>query len=440
METLTIPGWMLVPFIVMLLCIAVLPLIPHVGEWWEHNKNKLIVSLLLGVPVAVWMICNGGGHDIEHQMVYDYVPFILLLTALFVTTGGICIKGDLRATPMTNTAIMAIGWALASFMGTTGAAMLLIRLLLETIKERKYKVHTVLFFIAIVANCGGLLSPLGDPPLFLLFQKGASFTWWMQNMLGEWAVTGALLLIAYYVMDRYYYAKEPKENLAADDANESKLQFSGLINIFWLLCVIASTMFINGTYIPAMADHHAPFYIKLLREWVFIAIIAGSWLTTKKSVRTGNNYSWTPILEVACVFVGIFATMTPALIFLKQNAEAISGFISAPWQYVYCTGVLSAFLDNAPTAMVFNSMAVGVGHIMDAVTAPELANDTYLKAISMGAVFFGALTYIGNGPNFMVKSIAEQNKIEMPSFFGYMIKFSLIILLPIYIITQLIFI
>ncbi|MBO4371084.1 MAG: sodium:proton antiporter, partial [Paludibacteraceae bacterium] len=299
MENLMIPGWMLIPFIVMLLCIAVLPLIPHVGEWWEHNKNKLIVSLVLGVPVAIWMICNGGGHAIEHQMVYDYIPFILLLTALFVTTGGICIKGDLKATPMTNTTIMAIGWALASFMGTTGAAMLLIRLLLETIKERKYKVHTVLFFIAIVANCGGLLSPLGDPPLFLLFQKGASFTWWMQNMLGEWVVTGVLLLVAYYVMDRYYYAKEPKENLAADNANETKLQFSGLINIFWLLCVIASTMFINGTYIPAMAEHDAPFYVKLLREWVFIAIIAGSWLTTQKSVRTGNNYSWTPILEVA---------------------------------------------------------------------------------------------------------------------------------------------
>ena len=428
-----IPGWMLIPFIVMLLCIAVLPLLPHVGEWWEHNKNKLIVSLLLGVPVAVWMICNGGGHAIMHQMVYDYIPFILLLTALFVTTGGICIKGDLKATPMTNTVIMTIGWALASFMGTTGAAMLLIRLLLETIKERKYKVHTVLFFIAIVANCGGLLSPLGDPPLFLLFQKGAAFGWWMQNMVGEWLVTGVLLLVAYYVMDRYYYAKEPKENLVQDNANETKLQFSGLINIFWLGCVIASTMFINKTYIPAMEAHDAPFYIKLLREWVFIAIIAGSWLTTKKSVRTGNNYSWTPILEVACVFVGIFATMTPALMYLENMKESIQAVLSQPWQYVYSTGVLSAFLDNAPTAMVFNSMAP-CGDIAG------LANVAYLKAISMGAVFFGALTYIGNGPNFMVKSIAEQNKIEMPSFFGYMIKFSLIILLPIYIITQLIFI
>lgn len=422
---------MLIPFVVMLLCIAVLPLIPHVGEWWEHNTHKLYVSLILGVPVAIWLCVNGMSHELMHQMVYDYVPFILLLMALFVTTGGIHIKGDLKATPITNTAIMAIGWALASFMGTTGAAMLLIRLLLETISQRKYKVHTVLFFIAIVANCGGLLSPLGDPPLFLLFQKGASFTWWMQNMLGEWALTGALLLAVYFVVDTYFYGKEPLFNLAADEAGQKKLQFSGLINIFWLGCVIASTMFINSTYIPSMGGHEAPWYLKLLREWVFIGIIAASWFTTKMEVRKANNYSWTPILEVACVFLGIFCTMTPALMFLEGMKETIQQVLSAEWQYVYCTGVLSAFLDNAPTAMVFNSMAPGVN---------GLAQDSFLEAISMGAVFFGALTYIGNGPNFMVKSIAEQEGISMPSFFGYMLKFSLIVCLPIYIIVQLVFI
>lgn len=428
-----IPAYLLIPFALMLLCIAVLPLIPHVGEWWEHNTHKLCVSLLLGVPVAIWLCVNGMSHDLIHQMVYDYVPFILLLMALFVTTGGIHIKGDLVATPTTNTIIMAIGWVLASFMGTTGAAMLLIRVLLDTISQRKYKVHTVLFFIAIVANCGGLLSPLGDPPLFLLFQKGASFTWWMQNMLGEWLVTGALLLLIYFIVDTVLYRKEPTENLMADVHEKQPLRFSGLINIFWLLCVIASTMFINATYIPAMGDHHAPFYLKLLREWVFIIIIACSWFTTKKQVRLDNNYSWTPILEVACVFLGIFATMTPALMFLGNMKESIQQVLSEPWQYVYCTGVLSAFLDNAPTAMVFNSMAPS-GAIAG------LANDVFLKAISMGAVFFGALTYIGNGPNFMVKSIAEQEGINMPSFFGYMFKFSLIVCLPVYIIVQLIFI
>ena len=427
-----IPSWMLIPFVVMLLCIAVLPLIPHVGEWWEHNLHKLYVSLILGVPVGIWLCVNGMSHELMHQMIYDYVPFILLLMALFVTTGGICIRGDLKATPLTNTVIMGIGWVLASFMGTTGAAMLLIRLLIATISQRKYKVHTVLFFIAIVANCGGLLSPLGDPPLFLLFQKGADFMWWMQNMIGEWLVTGALLLVIYYFTDLYFYKKEPLENIRADIREARQLRMTGLINIIWLLCVIASTMFINPKYIPAMGAEHAPWYLKLLREWAFIAIIGASWITTKKAVRVNNNYSWTPILEVACVFLGIFATMTPALAFLTQHAGTIKEFLSEPWQYVYTTGMLSAFLDNAPTAMVFNAMAAPEGM--------QLATDPFLKAISMGAVFFGALTYIGNGPNFMVKSIAEQEGIDMPSFFGYMIKFSLIVLLPVYIIVQLIFI
>ena len=395
--------------------------------------NKLLVSFLLGVPTAAWLCMHGMSHEVVHQVVYDYFPFILLLMALFVTTGGICIQGDLRATPFTNTKILALGWLLASFMGTTGAAMLLIRLLLSTISQRKYRVHTVLFFIAIVANCGGLLSPLGDPPLFLLFQKGASFTWWMKNMWLEWLLTGAMLLLIYFVVDWVLWRKEPLENLMADGREHREITVTGTINVIWLLCVIMSTMFINPTYIPAMGAVDAPWYLKLLREWAFIAIIALSWFTTRKKVREDNHYSWTPIMEVACVFIGIFVTMTPALMFLHNMKDVIQGYISEPWHYVYCTGLLSSFLDNAPTAMVFNSMA------------PEgaiagLAADPFLKAISMGAVFFGALTYIGNGPNFMVKSIAEQEGINMPSFFGYMAKFSLVVCLPVYIIVQLILI
>jgi len=423
---------MLIPFVVMLLCIALFSLIPHIDEWWENNLHKLYVSLILGVPVGIWLCVNGMSHELEHQMIYDYVPFILLLMALFVTTGGICIRGDLKATPQTNTIIMAIGWILASFMGTTGAAMLLIRLLLATISQRKYRVHTVLFFIAIVANCGGLLSPLGDPPLFLLFQKGTPFMWWMQNMLPEWALTGVLLLGIYFLIDVYYYKKEPVENIMADVREKTKMTATGLINIVWLLGVVASTMFINSTYIPAMGAHDAPWYLKLLREWVFIALIGLSWITTKKETRVKNNYSWTPILEVACLFVGIFATMTPALMFLQQHPLPVT----EAWQFVYCTGALSAFLDNAPTAMVFHATATTLPS--DAATAVAGIAPEFMKAISMGAVFFGALTYIGNGPNFMVKSIAEQEGIDMPSFFGYMIKFSLIILLPVYIIVQLI--
>lgn len=421
---------MLIPFALQLLCIAVLPL-TKLEHWWENNLHKLIVSLILGVPVGAWLCFNGMSHELMHQMVYDYVPFILLLMALFVTTGGICIKGDLKATPLINTTILFIGFLLASFIGTTGAAMLLIRLLLSTNKQRKYTTHTVLFFIAIVANCGGILTPLGDPPLFLLFQKGAPFGWFM-GLAPEWIVAGGLMLAIYYVLDTYNYRREPKENLLSDHEEQEAVTVTGRINFLWVLCVIAATMFINKTYIPAMGEEHAPFYLKLLREWVFIAIIIASIKTTKKQVRLDNDFSWVPILEVACVFCGIFATMTPALMFLEEMKESIQSVLSEPWQYVYCTGGLSAFLDNAPTAMVFNSMAPE-GDIAG------LASETFLRAICMGAVFFGAMTYIGNGPNFMVKSIAEQQGYRMPSFFGYMIKFSLIVCLPVYIIVQLIF-
>lgn len=444
----SIPAWMLIPFVIQLLCIAVLPL-TKLEHWWENNTHKFIVSLLLGTPVAVWLCMNGMSPELIHQMVYDYVPFILLLMALFVTTGGICIKGDFKATPLTNTIILSIGFVLASFMGTTGAAMLLIRLLINTISQRKYKTHTILFFIAIVANCGGILTPLGDPPLFLLFQKGTPFGWFM-NLIPEWTVTGVLLLGVYYIWDSYLYRKEPKENLEADAQEATKMQATGLINIFWLLCVIASTMFLTQTnfaqwfgYAPvdatpeqlAEATHHMPFFLKLLREWVFIAIIIASMLTTKKTVRVDNNFSWTPILEVACVFCGIFATMTPALMFLQQNPLPVN----EPWQFVYCTGGLSAFLDNAPTAMVFHATA---STLAESTATGLIAgiDESFLRAICLGAVFFGSLTYIGNGPNFMVKSIAEQSGVKMPSFFGYMAKFSLIVCLPIYILIQLIFI
>ena len=430
-----IPSWMLIPFVIQLLCIAILPL-TKLGEWWEENTHKLYVSLLLGVPVGIWLCVQGMSHELIHQIVYDYVPFILLLMALFTTTGGICIKGDMRATPTTNTLIIALGWVLASFMGTTGAAMLLIRLLLQTISQRQHKAHTVMFFIAIVANCGGLLTPLGDPPLFLLFQKGAPFGWFM-HMIPEWLTTGVILLAIYWLIDNHYYKKEPAHAIAADESEQVKVTARGLINIFWLLCVILSTMFINSTYIPAMGEEGAPWYLKLLREWVFIAIIILSVVTTKRVVRKDNEFSWTPILEVACVFLGIFATMTPALMFLRQNPLPVT----EPWQFVYATGSLSAFLDNAPTAMVFHATASTLTPgLPEGTVIVAGISEVLMKAICMGAVFFGSMTYIGNGPNFMVKSIAEQSGIKMPSFFGYMIRFSLIILLPVFIIVQLLFI
>ncbi len=429
-----IPAWMLIPFIAQLLCIAILPL-TRLNEWWESNLNKLFISLVLGLPVGVWLFLNGMFSDLEHQMIYDYVPFILLLMALFTVTGGICIKGDLKPTPITNTIIIAIGWLLASFVGTTGAAMLLIRLLLQTVGRRKYKVHTVMFFIAIAANCGGLLTPLGDPPLFLLFQKGAPFEWFM-SLLPEWGITGGLLLGIYFIMDTYYYSKE-KQDSPLYTPSQTKITVTGLINIVWLAGIILSTMFVNSKYIPRIGEPDAPFYLKLLREWIFVLIIALSMLTTKRTVRQDNKFSWKPILEVTCVFLGIFATMTPALMFLKQHPLPIH----EPWQFVYTTGALSAFLDNAPTAMVFHTTA---GTLDVSLAALEKGyaiagiSEQILKAICMGAVFFGSLTYIGNGPNFMVKSIAEESGVRMPSFFGYMFRFSLIILLPVYILVQVI--
>ena len=428
-----IPVWALIPFVVMLLCIAIGPLVAE--HWWENNKNKLIVSLVLGVPTAIWLCLNGMSHDLMHQMIFDYVPFIILLTALFTVTGGIHLSGDIPAKPSVNTLFLGIGLILASIMGTTGAAMLLIRPLIETNKERKNKVHTILFFIAIVANCGGLLTPLGDPPLFLLYLKGAPFTWFL-NLFVEWAFAGILLLVIYYFVDSYCYKQEKKEDLIKDFQRVKPLRLSGNINFLYLAAIVCAVAFINPGTIPAMGEEHAPIYMKLLREIVLIGIILASLFTTSKKVRENNKYSWGPIIEVAVLFLGIFATMTPALLFLKEAAPNLG--LTESWQFYYCTGALSSFLDNAPTALAFHSVASGLP-VVEGATLVAGIPEILLKAISIGAVFFGAMTYIGNGPNFMVKAIAEENKIEMPSFFGYMIKFSLIVLLPVYIITQLIF-
>lgn len=434
-----IPFWILIPFIAMLLCIAIAPLVME--KKWEKNLNKFCVSMVLGSIVAIWMIANNNAenhftHHLIHQMVYDYIPFILLLTALFVVTGGIKVNGDIKATPAVNTLLLSIGFVLASFMGTTGAAMLLIRPLIATNSQRKYTTHTILFFIAIVANCGGLLTPLGDPPLFLLYLRGAEFTWFF-SLLPVWAFVGISLLVIYFLLDSYYYKKrESLKHLIEDAANVVPISFDGLINLVWLGAVILSVMFINSSYIPEMGDEHAPFYVKLLREFVLVAIIILSLVTTKKSVREANHYSWEPIVEVAVLFIGIFATMTPALLYLNANASSMG--LTEPWQFYYCTGLLSSFLDNAPTAVAFHSVASGLP-MVDGVTTVAGIQEILLKVIATSSVFFGAMTYIGNGPNFMVKAIAERSGIKMPSFFGYMCKFSLIVLLPLYIIAQLIF-
>ncbi|MBQ5619077.1 MAG: sodium:proton antiporter [Alistipes sp.] len=426
--------WALIPFVLMLLSIAVLPIVKE--HWWENNTHKLYVSLLLALPAAIYLLANNMGANLEHQILFDYIPFIVLLGALFVVTGGIHIRGDIQARPINNTLIMFVGFLLASFIGTTGAAMLTIRLLLEVNQQRKYKVHTILFFIALVANCGGVLTPLGDPPLFLLYLRGAEFGWFM-NLLPEWAFVGAILLVLHLVIDySFYYRKEQMVDIMADVHEKRPITVTGKINIIYLVGIILAVSFLNPSYIPAMGDHHAPLYVRFLREIVLVAIGLMSWFTTKKSIRLDNKYSWEPIIEVAYLFIGIFVTMTPALIYLNVHAADLG--LSHPWQFFYASGFLSAFLDNSPTAVAFHTVAQGLPAASGAVLEAGI-DAMLLRAIALGSVFFGAMTYIGNGPNFMVKAIAEQAGVNMPSFFGYMIKFSLVVLLPIYIVAQLIF-
>lgn len=425
--------WALIPFVLMLLSIVVLPL--AFPEWWESNPHKLCIAAILAIPAGIYLIANGMGDRLEHQMLYDYLPFIILLCSLFVVTGGICIVGDIEATPRMNTLILAIGFLLASFMGTTGAAMLFIRFIININKQRTHKTHTILFFIALIANCGGVLTPLGDPPLFLLYLRGAHFTWFL-SMLPEWLFTGTVLLIIYYLTDRYFHGKEPAAALAADRTEVTKLRLSGGINVLWLAAVIAAVSLVNQSHIPAMADENAPLYIKFLREIVLVVIILLSILTTDRETRKRNNFTWGPIIEVGFLFFGIFATMTPALLYLNAHAAQLD--LHSPWQFFYGAGSLSAFLDNAPTAAVFHTVAKGLPQVPDAYYVAGVPQ-TLLRAIALGSVFFGSMTYIGNGPNFMVKAIAEQSGIKMPGFFGYMVKFSLVVLLPVYILMQLVF-
>ncbi len=437
-----IPWWALIPFVVMLLTIAVGPLLFH--HWWEQNRNKLVISLALGIPTSVWLLYNNLGYDLKHQMLFDYVPFIILLGSLFVITGGIHLVGDLEAKPKTNIIFLAIGAVLASLMGTTGAAMLLIRPLIKTNSQRRYKAHTILFFIAIVANCGGLLTPLGDPPLFLLYLRGAHFDWFF-HLLPEWAFVNTLLILLYWRIDTWFYKREPAECIAFDRETIQPLRLQGRRNFIFLAGVVLSVAFLNQQYfgiffgkefMHRMHENHLAEYLNFIRDGAILLMAVLSLALTRKSIRTDNHFTWVPITEVAYLFLGIFATMVPALLFLKFNAASFG--IESTAQFYYATGSLSSFLDNAPTAVSFHNLALGI--TPEGATGLVAGIDPLLLvAISLGAVFFGAMTYIGNGPNFMVKAIAEENKIKMPGFFAYMFKFSLIILLPVYILTQLLF-
>ncbi|QQS35678.1 MAG: sodium:proton antiporter [Ignavibacteriales bacterium] len=420
----------LLPFVLMLGSIAALPL--FMNHFWEKNKNKLIIAIILSIPVIIYLLANGLTERLIETIVFDYVPFLILLGALFTITGGIYLTGDIEAKPTINTLFLGIGAVLASIMGTTGAAMLLIRPVIQTNRQRTFKVHTILFFIGIVANCGGLLTPLGDPPLFMMYLRGADFTWFLK-LFPEWLITNLILLIVYFIVDSFYYKKEPESAIQRDVKNVRPIKIEGKLNFIWLVGVVLAVAFLNEQYIGLIHESH---YYKFIREIAIVLMAVCSLQFTTKLVRTSNNFTWGPIEEVAYLFLGIFITMVPCLLYLEANAKTLG--VTSPQQFYYYTGLLSSFLDNTPTAVTFHSLAMGLG-----VTSPEMIAgipEVLLKAICTAAVFFGSMTYIGNGPNFMVKAVAEENNIKMPDFFSYMFKFSLIILLPIFIIVQFIFI
>lgn len=432
-----IEPYLLIPFVVMLLSIAVLPL--FAPRFWGKNTNKLLFVLVVSVPTAVMLSRAGLGGNLVHQMLYDYVPFIVLLAALYVVTGGIHINYSTTPRPIVNAAIMFLGYGLASVVGTTGASMLLVRPLLEINRDRQYKVHTLLFFIALVANCGGVLTPLGDPPLFMLYLRGAEFSWF-QTLFPQWVFVGSVLIAVYFIIDMYIWKR--KELLGVRPRSEGefdepvKISFNGTVNLFYLSAILLSVAFLNPAQIPAMAAEDAPWYMRFLREIVLVMVMVLSIFSTRRRVRQENHFSWEPIAEVAILFVGIFVTMTPALLYMNENAASLG--ITEPSQFYFLSGALSSFLDNTPTAVAFHTIAEGLP-VVEGVKLVAGIPESLLTAIALGSVLFGAMTYIGNGPNFMVKAVAENDGVRMPSFFGYIFKFSLLVLLPTYILVALVF-
>lgn len=409
---MTFPAWSVIPFALMLAAIAIAPLVPALSHYWEKPRNQLLYALLLGVPVAIGVLLAGRSDLLVHALV-EYGQFIALLFALFVVSGGIFLRGDIAATPRTNTLFLAVGGLLASFIGTTGAAMLLIRPLLNTNAERRHKAHTVVFAIFIVANCGGLLTPLGDPPLFLGMLRGVPFFWTM-NLFPMWLFVNALLLVIYWALDRRIIAHESPEDVLTDRTNVTPLRLVGASNLIWFAVIIFAVAKLPSIDAHALTSGHAHAQDLIpWREIVMVGAAMASLLLGDKQVRYGDNsFEFGPIKEVAALFIGIFLTMIPALAVLRNLAPSLP--LNEITLFVF-TGGLSSVLDNAPTYATFFEMATQLNGGPRVADVPEL----YLVAISLGAVLCGAITYIGNGPNFMVKSVAESQGVEMPSFGGY---------------------
>jgi Na+/H+ antiporter NhaD/arsenite permease-like protein len=418
------PVWMVGFFVAMLLCIAIIPL-TKLEHFWHSNLNKLLVGLGLAAYPLIWLLVLEPNPDKLLHTMHEYFSFIVLLGTLFYVTGGILLTGDLKASPETNFKFLLVGTLSASLVGTTGASMLLIRPLVRTNSERRYKVHVVIFFIFLVSNIGGSLLPIGDPPLFLGYLKGVPFLWTL-SLWKEMLLTCGILLAIFYFLDRHFYKRESDKARKLDATNIEPLRIEGKFNLVWLLGIVLCVALIGPEY-------------GFLREAAMIACAAASRFTTEKQVRERNQFSWFPIIEVAALFIGIFLTMIPALMLLETKGGELG--VDTPAKFFWASGILSSFLDNAPTYLVFFSTAQGMvnqgalgGEMVDPVGVPFVI----LQAISCGSVFMGANSYIGNGPNFMVKAIAEELKVEMPSFFGYM-KWSVGILIPTFILVTFVF-
>ena len=428
------------PFAGILLSIAIFPLVAP--DFWHHNFGKISAfwAILLIVPFLLKVGFTITLYELLHVGLLEYVPFIILLLALFTISGGVQLKGALVGTPIVNTGIIFIGTALASWMGTTGAAMLLIRPLIRANKERKSKVHVIVFFIFLVANIGGSLTPLGDPPLFLGFLKGVNFFWTTSAMMVPMLFMVFSLLIIFFIFDSYLYKKENIKKVETD----IKISIEGSFNLLLLLGVIGSVL-LSGFWRPHIEFELFYVHVELqnvIRDILLLTLTFASWKLTSSKIREANEYTWFPIVEVAKLFAGIFVTIIPAIAILKAGTSGALGVVinsvsnqTGPINYMYfwATGILSSFLDNAPTYLVFFNTAGG-----DPIQLMGELSQTLL-AISAGAVFMGANTYIGNAPNFMVKSISESSGIEMPSFFGYLFKWSLPILFPLFIIVTFLF-
>lgn len=446
------PIWTIIPFVLLLGAIAVFPLLHQTEHWWESNLHRFYVAAGLGLVTLLYygllhrapLDIHWPGHSVAgveegvqtgfmkailtNAILSEFIPFIVLLFSLYTIAGGIRIQGDLRADSVTNATIMGVGGLLASLIGTTGAAMLLIRLLLETNRERKHVAHTVIFFIFIVCNCGGLLLPIGDPPLFLGYLQGVQFLWTL-NLWPSWLLVNGLLLLVYLLIDRFYFhVRETIRDIERDIEQTRKLRISGLaVNGPLLLGVVLAVALLDPNKAFPGTQWHAWMY---LREIVQLGLVGLSLFLGSKSVRAANDFSYGAIVEVAALFIGIFICMQPALQILSENGPAIASRLNARG-YFWASGTLSSFLDNAPTYLVFFKTAQVPGVGGPTAGVPE----TILVAISLGSVFMGAMTYIGNGPNFMVKAIAEKSNVKMPSFFGYM-AYSCAILLPILVLNQ----